>query len=93
MLLTRERCAARLLRPLTALGAMALSAYVVHALVLAGPAKGAASWAALAAFSGVALAAAWGWQRVWAGSPLRRGPLEHVLRLATAPRARARTGA
>ncbi|MFJ7203441.1 DUF418 domain-containing protein [Streptomyces sp. NPDC098789] len=93
VLLARGRLAARLLRPLTALGAMALSAYVVHALVLAGPANGAASWGALAAFCAVALVAAWGWQRAWAHSPLRRGPLEHALRLATAPRARARTGA
>ncbi|MGW7438681.1 heparan-alpha-glucosaminide N-acetyltransferase domain-containing protein [Streptomyces sp. NPDC054849] len=72
-----------LLRPLTVLGAMALSAYVVHALVLAGPAHGAASWSAWAAFSGAALGLTWAWQRVWAGSPLRRGPVEHALRLAT----------
>ncbi|MEJ8645846.1 DUF418 domain-containing protein [Streptomyces sp. MS1.HAVA.3] len=72
-----------LLRPLTLLGAMALSAYVVHALVLAGPAHGAASWSAWVAFSGAALALTWVWQRVWADSPLRRGPVEHALRLAT----------
>ncbi len=72
-----------LLRPLTLLGAMALSAYVVHALVLAGPAHGAASWSAWAAFSAAALALTWAWQRVWADSPLRRGPVEHALRLAT----------
>ncbi|KJY31568.1 hypothetical protein VR46_35330, partial [Streptomyces sp. NRRL S-444] len=52
------------------------------ALVLAGPAHGAASWGALAGFAGVALATAWGWQRLWADGPLRRGPLEHLLRLA-----------
>ncbi|MFI1279651.1 heparan-alpha-glucosaminide N-acetyltransferase domain-containing protein [Streptomyces sp. NPDC020858] len=72
-----------LLRPLTLLGAMALSAYVVHALVLAGPAHGAASWSAWVAFSGAALALTWAWQQVWADSPLRRGPVEHALRLAT----------
>ncbi|MFF4852793.1 DUF418 domain-containing protein [Streptomyces sp. NPDC001194] len=82
-LAARERAGARLLRPLTALGAMALSAYVLHALVLAGPAHGAASWGALAGFAGVAPAAAWAWQRHWADSPLHRGPLEHLLRLAT----------
>ncbi len=74
---------ARLLRPLTVLGAMALSAYVAHALVLAGPAHGAASWWAWTAFSGAALALTWVWQRIWADSPLRRGPVEHALRLAT----------
>lgn len=76
------RAGARLLRLPAALGAMALSAYVLHALVLAGPAHGAGSWGALAGFAGVALAAAWAWQRFWAHSPLRRGPLEHLLRLA-----------
>ncbi|MFB7782967.1 DUF418 domain-containing protein [Streptomyces vinaceus] len=76
------RAGALLLGPPAALGAMALSAYVLHALVLAGPAHGAGSWGALAAFAGVALAAAWAWQHFWADSPLRRGPLEHLLRLA-----------
>ncbi|MFF4099661.1 DUF418 domain-containing protein [Streptomyces sp. NPDC001903] len=85
VLAARRRAAARLLRPLTALGAMALSAYVLHALVLAGPAHGAASWGALAGFAGVALTAAWAWQHLWRDSPLRRGPLEHLLRLATHP--------
>ncbi|MCX4695061.1 DUF418 domain-containing protein [Streptomyces sp. NBC_01408] len=83
-LLARGRFGAGLLRPFTLLGAMALSAYVVHALVLAGPAHGAASWSAWFLFSGAALVLTWAWQRVWAGSPLRRGPVEHVLRLATA---------
>ncbi|MFI8259985.1 MULTISPECIES: DUF418 domain-containing protein [unclassified Streptomyces] len=83
VLAARGRAGARLLRPLAALGAMALSAYVLHALVLAGPAHGAASWSALASFAGVAPAAAWAWQHHWAGSPLHRGPLEHLLRLAT----------
>ncbi|MBP2342291.1 MULTISPECIES: DUF418 domain-containing protein [Streptomyces] len=88
-LAARHAVGARLLRPLTVLGAMALSAYVVHALVLAGPAHGAASWSAWIAFSGAALALTWVWQRIWADSPLRRGPVEHALRLAT--RAGART--
>ncbi|MER6780852.1 MULTISPECIES: DUF418 domain-containing protein [unclassified Streptomyces] len=83
VLAARGRAGARLQRPLAALGAMALSAYVLHALVLAGPAHGAASWGALAGFAGVALAVAWAWQLHWADSPLRRGPLEHLLRLAT----------
>ncbi|MCB5182931.1 DUF418 domain-containing protein [Streptomyces antimicrobicus] len=74
---------ARLLRPLTALGAMALSAYVAHALVLAGPAYGVHSTAALAVFAGAALLGAWAWQRALAGRPMARGPLEHLLRLAT----------
>ncbi|RSS79595.1 heparan-alpha-glucosaminide N-acetyltransferase domain-containing protein [Streptomyces sp. WAC06614] len=74
---------ARLLRPLAALGAMALSAYVAHALVLAGPAYGAHSTKALAVFAGAALLGAWTWQRVLAGRPLGRGPVEHLLRLAT----------
>ncbi|WP_405787599.1 DUF418 domain-containing protein [Streptomyces sp. NBC_00029] len=82
-LAARHGAGARLLRPLTVLGAMALSAYVVHALVLAGPAHGAASWSAWIAFSGAALALTWAWQQIWADSPLRRGPVEHVLRLAT----------
>ncbi|MET9324639.1 DUF418 domain-containing protein [Streptomyces sp. NPDC003038] len=81
-LVARRRAGVRLLRPLTLLGAMALSAYVVHALVLAGPAHGAASWSAWITFSGAALALTWAWQRVWSHSPLRRGPLEHALRLA-----------
>ncbi|MFD9367666.1 DUF418 domain-containing protein [Streptomyces sp. NPDC060020] len=88
-LAARHRPGARLLRPLAVLGAMALSAYVLHALVLAGPAHGAASWSAWLAFSGTALALTWVWQRIWADSPLRRGPVEHALRLAT--RARSRT--
>ncbi|MFJ6479060.1 MULTISPECIES: DUF418 domain-containing protein [unclassified Streptomyces] len=88
-LAARHGVGARLLRPLTVLGAMALSAYVVHALVLAGPAHGAASWSAWLAFSGAALALTWSWQLVWAESPLRRGPVEHVLRLATRGRSRA----
>ncbi|ARE78090.1 MULTISPECIES: DUF418 domain-containing protein [unclassified Streptomyces] len=88
-LAARHGVGARLLRPLTLLGAMALSAYVVHALVLAGPAHGAASWSAWIAFSSAALALTWGWQRVWADSPLRRGPVEHVLRLAAQGRIRA----
>lgn len=87
-LAVRHGAGARLLRPLAVLGAMALSAYVVHALVLAGPAHGAASWSALIAFSGTALALTWAWQRIWAGSPLRRGPVEHALRLATRARVR-----
>ncbi|MFC9294941.1 DUF418 domain-containing protein [Streptomyces sp. NPDC057011] len=87
-LAARHRAGARLLRPLAVLGAMALSAYVLHALVLAGPAHGAGSWPALIAFSAAALALTWGWQRVWARSPLRRGPLEHALRLATHGRGR-----
>ncbi|MFJ6754931.1 DUF418 domain-containing protein [Streptomyces sp. NPDC091273] len=82
-LAARHALGGRLLRPLTVLGAMALSAYVVHALVLAGPAHGAASWSSWLAFSGTALVLTWVWQRIWAGSPLRRGPLEHALRLAT----------
>ncbi|MFF4261250.1 DUF418 domain-containing protein [Streptomyces virginiae] len=82
-LAARHAVGVRLLRPLTLLGAMALSAYVVHALVLAGPAHGAASWSAWLAFSVAALALTWAWQRIWADSPLRRGPVEHVLRLAT----------
>ncbi|MFF4392894.1 DUF418 domain-containing protein [Streptomyces sp. NPDC001552] len=89
-LAARHGVGARLLRPLTVLGAMALSAYVVHALVLAGPAHGAASWSAWLAFSGAALALTWAWQLIWAESPLRRGPVEHVLRLATSGRGRAR---
>ncbi|MFB7255475.1 DUF418 domain-containing protein [Streptomyces nojiriensis] len=88
-LAARHGVGARLLRPLTVLGAMALSAYVVHALVLAGPAHGAASWSAWLSFSGAALALTWAWQLVWADSPLRRGPVEHVLRLATSGRGRA----
>ncbi len=88
-LAARHGVGARLLRPLTLLGAMALSAYVVHALVLAGPAHGAASWSAWIAFSSAALALTWGWQRIWADSPLRRGPVEHVLRLAAQGRIRA----
>ncbi|WP_327733858.1 DUF418 domain-containing protein [Streptomyces nojiriensis] len=87
-LAARHGVGARLLRPLTVLGAMALSAYVVHALVLAGPAHGAASWSAWLAFSGAALALTWAWQLIWAESPLRRGPVEHVLRLAASGRGR-----
>ncbi|MFD0265508.1 DUF418 domain-containing protein [Streptomyces sp. NPDC127106] len=83
VLAAQRRAGVLVLGPLAPLGAMALSAYVVHALVLAGPAHGAASWTALAAFAGVSVAAAWGWQRIWADSPLRRGPLEHALRLAS----------
>ncbi|WP_327281929.1 MULTISPECIES: hypothetical protein [unclassified Streptomyces] len=30
---------------------------------------------------GVTLVAAWTWQPFWAHGPLRRGPLEHLLRL------------
>lgn len=86
----RYRVGVRLLRPLTVLGAMALSAYVVHALVLAGPAHGAASWTAWLAFSGAALALTWVWQLVWARSPLRRGPVEHALRVAARGRVRVR---
>lgn len=85
-LAARNRLGGRLLRPLAVLGAMALSAYVVHALVLAGPANGAASWSAWLAFSAAALALTWAWQRACADSPLRRGPVEHALRLATRPR-------
>ncbi|MFJ7165706.1 DUF418 domain-containing protein [Streptomyces globosus] len=87
VLAAQHRAGVRLLAPLAALGAMALSAYVGHALVLAGPAHGAASWTALGVFAAVSTAAAWGWQRAWAGSPLRRGPLEHVLRVASQGRA------
>ncbi|MGP3683869.1 DUF418 domain-containing protein [Streptomyces sp. IBSNAI002] len=87
-LAARHRLGARLLRPFTVLGAMALSAYVIHALVLAGPAHGAASWSAWLGFSTAALALTWAWQRTYADTPLRRGPLEHALRLATRPRGR-----
>ncbi|MGW5847419.1 DUF418 domain-containing protein [Streptomyces sp. NPDC055254] len=87
-LVARHRLGAGLLRPLTLLGAMALSAYVVHALVLAGPAHGAASWGAWIGFSGAALGLTWVWQRVWADSPLRRGPVEYALRLAAQGRSR-----
>ncbi|MEU9143370.1 DUF418 domain-containing protein [Streptomyces sp. NPDC048349] len=89
-LAVRRRLGARLLSPVAVLGAMALSAYVVHALVLAGPAHGASSWSAWLGFSAAALALTWAWQRAYAGTPLRRGPLEHALRLATRPRGGAR---
>ncbi|MFD3326797.1 DUF418 domain-containing protein [Streptomyces sp. NPDC058701] len=84
----RHRTGARLLRPLAVLGAMALSAYVIHALVLAGPAYGVASWFAWIAFSGTSLALTWAWQRAWAHSPVRRGPVEHALRLVARGRTR-----
>uniref|UniRef100_A0AAU2JKQ6 DUF418 domain-containing protein n=1 Tax=Streptomyces sp. NBC_00049 TaxID=2903617 RepID=A0AAU2JKQ6_9ACTN len=83
VLAARYRLGGFLLRPLAVLGAMALSAYVVHALVLAGPAHGVASWSAWIAFSGAALTLTWAWHRIWSHSPLRRGPVEHALRVAT----------
>ncbi|MFI6144039.1 hypothetical protein [Streptomyces sp. NPDC051109] len=59
----RGRAGARLLRPPAALGAMALSAYVLHAPVLAGPAHGAASWGERWRPS-----RAWRWRRPGPGS-------------------------
>lgn len=66
----------RALRPVAAVGAMALSVYVVQALALAGPAHGQSGWTALFAFTAAALAACAAWRWCWHGTPLQRGPLE-----------------
>lgn len=80
-LAVRVAWAARLLRPLAAVGAMALSVYVAHALVLAwGLDASPASWTALGWFSATALLGAWCRQHLWRGSALRVGPLEWGLR-------------
>ncbi|MCJ0872926.1 heparan-alpha-glucosaminide N-acetyltransferase domain-containing protein [Streptomyces sp. AP-93] len=77
------RAATRLLRPLAAVGAMALTVYVAHALALAVFLRGWSGWGVLAAFSGVAVIACLAWGHFLRGTELRRGPLEWALRAVT----------
>ncbi|MCY0928513.1 heparan-alpha-glucosaminide N-acetyltransferase domain-containing protein [Streptomyces sp. H27-H1] len=77
------RAAARLLRPLAAVGAMALTVYVVHALAPAVFMPGWSGWEVLAGFSASALIGCVLWRRPLRGTELYRGPLEWALRAAT----------
>ncbi|WP_438297407.1 heparan-alpha-glucosaminide N-acetyltransferase domain-containing protein [Streptomyces sp. HUAS TT7] len=90
----RSRLLAGPMRPLAAVGAMALSVYVAHALALAGFAHRASGWQVLAAFCAAALLGCLLWQRLWRGTEVRRGPLEWALRTITSrpvgPRRKAR---
>ncbi|MFE2289050.1 heparan-alpha-glucosaminide N-acetyltransferase domain-containing protein [Streptomyces sp. NPDC059443] len=74
---------ARVLGPLAAVGAMALSVYVVHAVALAVFLRGVSGWEALAGFSAAAVAGCLAWGRLLRGTELRRGPLEWALRVVT----------
>lgn len=76
------RAATRLLRPLAAVGAMALTVYVVHALVLAVFLRGWSGWEVLAGFSACALIGCAAWRWLLRGTELYRGPLEWALRAA-----------
>ncbi|WP_424213143.1 DUF418 domain-containing protein [Streptomyces sp. BI20] len=79
----RSAPVARLLRPLAAVGAMALSVYVAHALVLALLTHGWSGWDVLLGFSAGALLGCVLWQAACRRSDLRRGPLEWLLRRLT----------
>ncbi|MFC7306389.1 DUF418 domain-containing protein [Streptomyces monticola] len=79
----RAPLAARVLRPFAAVGTMALSVYVLHALALALFAYGATGWDVLLWFSAAAVLGCIAWQYVWRRTPLRRGPLEWALRALT----------
>ncbi|MCP3757425.1 DUF418 domain-containing protein [Streptomyces sp. TBY4] len=82
-LAARVRPAAGVLRPLAAVGAMALTVYVVHALALAVFLRGWTGWEVLAGFSAVAMAGCLAWAHFLRGTELRRGPLEWALRAVT----------
>lgn len=83
VLLARAGRAAQVLRPLAAVGAMALSVYVVHALALALLLRGWSGWDALGWFSAAAVAGCLAWHHFLRGTELRRGPLEWALRALT----------
>ncbi|WP_327355265.1 heparan-alpha-glucosaminide N-acetyltransferase domain-containing protein [Streptomyces sp. NBC_01304] len=83
--LARAPLAARVLRPLAAVGTMALSVYVVHALALAFALHGWTGWDALKWFSVTAVLACCVWQYALRGTPLKRGPLEWALRALSSP--------
>lgn len=85
MALARAPLAARVLRPLAAVGTMALSVYVVHALALAFALHGWTGWDALKWFSVTAVLACCVWQYALRGTPLKRGPLEWALRALSSP--------
>jgi uncharacterized membrane protein YeiB len=81
----RNSAAAHLLRPPAAVGAMALSVYVAHGLVLAlafDVDDQGGSWSLLGWFTAAALVGAGAWRYLWQGSPLRRGPVEWALHTA-----------
>ncbi|MFF3216678.1 heparan-alpha-glucosaminide N-acetyltransferase domain-containing protein [Streptomyces sp. NPDC002886] len=77
------RVTARLLRPLAAVGAMALTVYVAHALALAVFLRGWSGWEVLGGFSGAAVIGCLAWAHFLRGTELRRGPLEWALRAVT----------
>lgn len=82
-LAARARPVAGVLRPLAAVGAMALTVYVAHALALAVFLRGWTGWEVLAGFSAVAMAGCLAWGHFLRGTELRRGPLEWALRAVT----------
>ncbi|MFJ4878838.1 DUF418 domain-containing protein [Streptomyces sp. NPDC088745] len=83
LLACRSRRTTALLNPFAVLGTMALSVYTLHALALATFASGARGWGPLLWFSAVSVAGCWAWQRCFAGTALRYGPLESGLRALT----------
>ncbi|MCM1968307.1 heparan-alpha-glucosaminide N-acetyltransferase domain-containing protein [Streptomyces sp. G1] len=82
-LAARARRAAGVLRPLAAVGAMALTVYVVHALALAVFLRGWSGWEVLGGFSVAAVTGCLAWGHFLRGTELRRGPLEWALRAVT----------
>ncbi|CAM5245951.1 hypothetical protein GCM10010329_53860 [Streptomyces spiroverticillatus] len=91
LLACRSRLPAVLLSPLAVMGTMALSVYTIHSIALSSFAHGAFGWRALMWFSVVAVAGCWIWQRIFATTALRHGPLESALRALTARAAGPRT--
>ncbi|MEU8773611.1 DUF418 domain-containing protein [Streptomyces sp. NPDC048606] len=91
--LARTPVAAKALGPVAAVGAMALSVYVVHTLALVMLPDARSDWASLLWYVAAALLGCLTWQYAWRGSPLRRGPLEWGLRALTRPRSAGRDGA
>ncbi|MFE5921402.1 DUF418 domain-containing protein [Streptomyces sp. NPDC056468] len=81
MATARMRRSARLMAPVCAVGAMSLTAYVLHIVairVLGIDSQDFPALAVLLGFIGVAMLLAWAWSRIF-----RRGPLEYLLHAVT----------
>ncbi|MCX5205261.1 heparan-alpha-glucosaminide N-acetyltransferase domain-containing protein [Streptomyces sp. NBC_00237] len=88
LLAVRVRTVATVLRPLAVVGTMALSVYTLHAIALFSFAHGVTGWVPLMWFCVAALVGCWVWERCFATTALRYGPLESALRALTRATAR-----
>ncbi|MFI0976246.1 heparan-alpha-glucosaminide N-acetyltransferase domain-containing protein [Streptomyces sp. NPDC021093] len=83
LFVVRVRPLAAVLNPLAVTGTMALSVYVVHAFAISNFVHGPDGWVKLLWFCTTAVVGCWVWQRCFARTALRYGPLESALRAVT----------